>query len=82
MKATGSRWASKQDFQCSFNAEKSEAAARKYCEGFTARFRFYDVIEDNILEQIQIGATTGLNDQFGRGKRATMSDVGMIADIA
>src|SRR5215469_701407 len=37
-KATDSRWdLVRKDSQCSFNAEESEAAARKYCEGFTAR---------------------------------------------
>jgi hypothetical protein len=29
----------KEGSQCSFNAEENEAAARKYCEGFTARLR-------------------------------------------
>src|SRR6516164_2779703 len=47
-KATDSRWdlvrkdshcwdLVRKDSHCSFNAEESEAAARKYCEGFTVR---------------------------------------------
>jgi hypothetical protein len=37
-KATDSRWdLVRKDSHCSFNAEESEAVARKYCEGFTIR---------------------------------------------
>ena len=31
-----SKEVSNEGFQCSFNAEENEAAARKYCENFTA----------------------------------------------
>jgi hypothetical protein len=35
------------------NAEETEAAARNYCEGFTAHFRVWDLTEDNVSSKFQ-----------------------------
>jgi hypothetical protein len=63
------------------NAEESEAAARNYCEGFTARFRVCDLTEDNMSSKFEKRVVFREPGRRSAAKLLTRDEARRIAEI-